>query len=417
MATMNSNRATYALTALVAIMTLALTTGCAGDAAPEPESDSSRQELLDTIERMDREMDTLREEVVELSEAKENQRPSTGSQQVDREPKRDATAEPTVDPTPEMAAIPTPSGPGICGRSPEIQKEILKSLKISLCQAVSEPEMFRITDLPEIGIKDARAGDFVGLVNVKELKVSAVNVHPNAFTGLVGLRVMRLSIGDEGTISDGAFQSLPKLEEMALGIATNGSIGPGAFQGLSSIETLRIQLNEVSEDENTFDLPDFAGIPNLKSINIGWFETNTVASSPFGNMPNLESAEISIQFKHDEPRVEKPQIPGSMFKNNPTLKRVELTLSSNEREGIHIPAGLFADNPLLEEIQIHSGQTRVPRDTFKHLENLKALSMQQFRTSEGWEYNKVTLHESSPLYSVITLGGRQPEGYRLANEP
>ena len=408
--------AASALSTLTLILMTALAVGCSGDAA-QPETGTSQQELLDTIEQMDREIEALREEVVELSEAKENQEPSTGRQQADREPRREATAEPTVAPTPEMTAIPTPSGPGICGRNPKIQKTILSILKISLCQAVSIPEMFRITDLPRIEIETARAGDFVGLVNVKELIVHVVDVHPGAFAGLDGLKGMRLSIGDKGTIEAGAFKGLPRLEAMELSIATSGSIEPGAFQGLSSLETLTVQLNEVSDEENTLDLPDFAGMPNLKRIKIGWFETETVASSPFGNMPNLESAEISIQFKDEESRIEKPQIPGNMFKNNSKLKTVRLSLSSDEIVGIHIPVELFAANPLMEAIEIYSVQTRVPRDTFKHLKNLKALRMQEYRTSEGREKNEVALHESSPLYSVITLGGKQPSGYRLANEP
>ena len=88
--------------------------------------------------------------------------------------------------------IPTPSGPGICGRSPEVQRVILKDLKINLCEIVSEGELFRITDL-EVGMESAKAGDFQGLVNVRKLGVGAKSVEPGTFTEMPSLQALQLA--------------------------------------------------------------------------------------------------------------------------------------------------------------------------------------------------------------------------------
>lgn len=312
--------------------------------------------------------------------------------------------------------IPTPNGPGICGRSPEVQRTILENLKINLCQVATEGELFRITTLG-VDMNTARAGDFQGLVNVKELWASAKNVEPGAFTGLESLKKLQLTIKDDGLIGTGAFQGLQRLEEMGLEVATNGLIEPGAFKGLSNLETLQVSLKETSSDEDTFSTPDFDGMPNLKHITIGWFETKTVASTPFGSLPNLESAEISIGFRdYDEPDGKEFQIPGNMFENNPNLKNIQLSTWASDKMLIKAPEELFSNNPLLEEIQIRSEQVLLPRDTFKHLENLKQLNLQEYWTDDGWQKNRLALHESSPLYSVITLGGRNPDGFELVEE-
>ena len=286
-------------------------------------------------------------------------------------------------------------------------------MKINLCQVVTQGELFRITTDLEVKMDTVKAGDFQGLVNAKGLSISANSVETGAFTGMESLKWLQLS---GRTIATGAFQGLPRLEIMTLEFAANGSIKKGAFRSLLNLEALKIVLSETSSDEDTFAIPDFDGMPNLKHITIQWYETNTVASSPFSELPNLESAEIYIHFKDDEPEGKKFRIPSDMFTNNPKLKNIKLVLPSNENAGIYASEDLFANNPLMEEIWIESDQTRVPTDTLKHLKNLKVLKMHEYLTEDGWKHNEIELHQSSPLFSVITLGGQRPRGFSLVEE-
>ena len=398
-------RRKYTAAPLLIALILMLTLACSGGDSPAaPETDRTQQELLRTIERMGEQIDSLQQEMEESDKTKDQ---DEASDQEDETALTPATT-PLPDSTPELAVIPTPSGPGICGRSPEVQKAILESLKVSLCRAVTEAEMFRITEAPSLSMETTKAGDFVGLVNIKELSIGAKNVEPRAFTGLESLKKLHLYIGDEGSIATDTFQGLQRLEEMTLTVAPNGSIETGAFQGLSNLETLQVSLGET---------PDFDGMPNLKHINIQWYETGIVSSTPFGNLPNLESAEISIGFRDDdEPKGKEFQIPGNMFENNTKVKKIQLSISAPDRMLVKATEGLFSNNPLLEEILIRSEQFLLPRDTFRHLKNLKQLNLQAYWTEDGWKKNKLALHESSPLYSVITIGGRQPSGYDIVEE-
>ena len=398
--------------ALLLVLILMLTLACSGeDPTPAPEADRTQQELLHTIERMGEEMDSLKQE---MDESKETRDAEQASDREEETALRPATT-PLPTSTPELAVIPTPSGPGICGRSPEVQRVILEDLKINLCRAVTEGELFRIMTLG-VDMNTASAGDFQGLVNVGELWISAKNVESGTFAGMKSLKELQLTIKDDGSIATGAFQGLQRLSEMKLGVATNGSIETGAFQGLSNMETLQISLNETPSDEDTFSTPDFDGMPNLKHITTRWFEMKTVASTPFGGLTNLESAEITIGFIDDEPEGKEFKIPGNMFENNPNLKKIQFGIWASGEVKINIPEELFSNNPLLEEIKIDSRRAKLPRNIFKHLEELKQLDLRAYRFAGESQRHKLALHESSPLYIVITLGDKYTEGFELVEE-
>ena len=206
------------------------------------------------------------------------------------------------------------------------------------------------------------------------------------------------------------------MQTLNLGMATNGQAEPGAFQGLSNLETLSLRLNEVSSDEDTFSAPEIDGMPKLKNISIQWFETKSTASTPLGNLANLESAEIYIGYKGDETEGSKFQIPDNLFENNTKLKKVSFSIGARKKVEINLPESLFSKNPLLEEISIRSERTRIEKDTFRHLKELKKLELHEYLTEEGSQDHKLALHEDSPLYSLITLGGKRPNAYTLIED-
>ena len=183
------------------------------------ESDRRQPQLEQTLEALDTKIAALQNETAESQSTPSVERPARSTQPTPG--KSSPTPKPPAIPTPIVIARPT--GPGICGRSPEIQTAIIHYLNVNLCQAITAPELFRITGLM-VAMNTAKAGDFQGLTNVQTLQVSAKNVESRAFTQMESLKTITLTIQDEGTIAIGAFQQLPSLHNMELAIATNGSI-------------------------------------------------------------------------------------------------------------------------------------------------------------------------------------------------
>ena len=163
-------RSWFAATPLMIALILMLTLACSGGDSPAaPETDRAQQELLDTIDRMDREMEGLRQEVELLNRTKQNDRPDIGKVQATQEPEQTSTAEPAAAPTPEReltAEAGRQDLQGICYRTPELQEVILEMLDVELCQVVNTHELYRIRTL-SVNTPSVKEGDFEGLVNVK----------------------------------------------------------------------------------------------------------------------------------------------------------------------------------------------------------------------------------------------------------
>ena len=120
--------------ALLLALILMLTLACSGEnPTPAPETERTQQELLDTIDRMDREMEELRQEVEQSNRTRQNDRPDTGKVQATQEPEQTSTTEPAAAPTSEQE--PTAEAgrqdlQGICYRTPELQEVILEMLDV-----------------------------------------------------------------------------------------------------------------------------------------------------------------------------------------------------------------------------------------------------------------------------------------------
>ena len=206
--------------ALLLALILMLTLACSGGDSPAaPETDRTQQELLDTIDRMDREMEGLRQEVEQINRTRQNDRPDTGKVQPTQEPEQTSTTEPAAAPTSEQE--PTAEAgrqdlQGICYRTPELQEVILEMLDVELCQVVNTHELYRIRTL-SVNTPSVKEGDFEGLVNITSLAVTVKaetgdpEIPANAFHGMEGLESLRVS-GRIATIKAGAFQGLPNLE-------------------------------------------------------------------------------------------------------------------------------------------------------------------------------------------------------------
>ena len=252
----------------------------------------------------------------------------------------------TVAPTLETVVIPTPNGPGICGRSPEVQRTILENLKINLCRVVTQGELFRITTL---GVKmdAAKAGDFHGLVNLDRFGAEIKDVEPGGFSGMKNLK------------------------EMYLTVYTYGSIAPGAFQGLNNLEKLTINISKPdSEQENTLTLSDFDHLPSLKHLemeSIPRLYAETVSHKLLANLPSLESVRMGLLMRKSESDKEIESdihIPEELFAANRMLKTA--VIGFEDRKGEH---GAYPREPVQEQL-IAAGSEDIRErhnDPYKHL--------------------------------------------------
>ena len=339
---------------------------------------------------MGEQIDSLQQEMEESKETKD------ADQASDR---KDATAlvpppTPLLDSTPELATIPTPAGPGICGRSPEAQKAILESLKVSLCRVVTEGELFRITTF---GVKmdTAKAGDFHGLVNVKRVGLEVRDVEPDGFSGMTSLK------------------------EMNLTVSIYGSMAPGAFQGLNNLEKLTIKTKTSStEQEDILTLPDFDQLPNLKYLEMEEAYTlfaETLSGNLLMNLPSLESIKILLAVEVNESDKDTEieiHIPEGLFAANRMLKSAFIEIEDRKGTTVHIPEGLFRNNSLLEEVAIGRRNLVIPTNTFRQLTKLEKLRMNE---EQGGTKRDINLSEKSPLYNKVKYGDQYTNGYEVVN--
>ena len=286
---------------------------------------------------------------------------------------------PTPIPTPTTVVIPTPSGPGICGRSPAVQQAILNSLRISSCRTVTNDELFRITELTgDLG--QLKAGDLSGLVNLKQLTVSGDYTLP------------------AGTFAGAAIQHLT-VGEMA--------IHPNAFDGMINLEQLRFSR---TEEIPPLTAPVFA---TLESLDLDLFDSNDIshAQSPpnpalLASMPGLKYFEVYQATKPDDTALtssnwqdDQPQflLPSDLFKNNPNLESVNVRYSHSWNDDLGVRYRLV-----------------VPHDIVSHLTNLKAVSIRQelHIADRPEKAPKLELSPESPLGQYLTPPNPLPNDWK-----
>ena len=112
------HRTAKLLLAIATAISLTMVIACSGDEPPPTDRpDRSQPQVEKTIEAMDAEIAALQTEIAESHGTPRVERPTRNTQPTPR--KSSPTPKPTETPTPIVIARPT--GPGICGRSPEIQ--------------------------------------------------------------------------------------------------------------------------------------------------------------------------------------------------------------------------------------------------------------------------------------------------------
>ena len=268
--------------------------------SPQPKIAPTQDQnaIMERLEGLAKENAALRAELEDLKNQADNEKSDLAPQ---------LTSLPTAAPDLDARTIhSTPTGPGICGRTPEVQQAIIDRLMVPYCQPITNAELYRIRDLGEIRAPSLMAGDFDGLVNLDGLEISLRQdcgsncpnppvIPAGAFSGI---RVEILQISD-GPDSD-----------------THVSIAEGAFDG-ADVESLEIHLHQEGE---LSDLPE-----SLTRLAVHG-DLSRLDWQIFRSMPELEWIIIKHRDKRGssnstpEPRPRQIYIPDGAFDANPHLK-------------------------------------------------------------------------------------------------
>ncbi len=220
--------------------------------------DSGVQALAESVDQLAGEMKKLTQEMERLALVMESL--STPSEEQAASPRLPGKT------------TPAPASPGICGRSPSIQRGITRTLNIQSCRSITGDELYRLTHFHADIWTDLRAGDFSGMVNVTRLTLTG---------------------REEFKIPKGAFQGLDSLKKMTISFHPQGAIEPGAFQGLPNLQELIIQTHDMyTRPEKGLSVPKFDPMPNLRTVHIeGW--TPAPETGQFDGLPKLETVKVN----------------------------------------------------------------------------------------------------------------------------
>ena len=306
------------------------------------------------------------------------------------------------EPTPEpsrvvLTTIPTdsilPKGPpGICARTPAVQRALLNSLQATLCQDINEHELFRITELPEITLTSVQKGDFFDLPNVAELNLRLPNLHmpPAVLEGLSSL--------SKATIYAPGFH-------------------PQSLSELSTLRTLDIIMLPDANQASGQLLPHLR-LARLSQLRIGYLrelQPRTMPTTLFNGLPQLARLNLIVSptAVEDDP-APFVTLPPSQFAANTRLTHLEIRQGPGQQTTLQLPPGLFQTTPLLTNISIYTKQLNAPPHVMTGLTKLTTLNINEFSADSK---PTLLLSDDSPLYKSIRSGTVTPEGFNLPEIP
>ena len=244
-------------------------------------------------------------------------------------------------------------------------------MKISSCQLITAHELFRVLELPDLPFESSpRPGDFAGLVNVKELRISVNNgadLPADTFHGLEGLEALTVELNGKSENS-GTERS-------------DGRIEPGSFRGLSNIRTLELSIRRTTDEP--INMPPFEHLDTLETLHIRIPEQLFALAEPhFEDLPQLRHLSIAMASRQGGvPR--SLRLAQETFKNNGKLESVQIRVDGNRKV-------VYAD-----------------KDTFVRLDALESLSV----STQG--EIELSLSPNSPLFKDILNGNQYPQGYTV----
>ena len=294
-----------------------------------------------------------------------------------------ATEEPTAAPVPAKAVIPTPSSTDICGRSPTLQKEILITLRSPSCSIINEAELYRIQCFTNLygdcekpkwdwGENGPRPGDFAGLVNLKELKITWYStIEPGAFQGA---RIKKLEISG-ATLSEGWAEGMLGLETLNI---KGVQIPPLGGEALATLKTLNMEITGKFPQLAGDELETLTALEELKLSGYLFPAGTNINEIPKTADPPLEY-----------------EIPAELLRNNVNLKELSINIGGHHYE---------SSNYRLVVVQ----------NMVEHLNDLEAIGINRAVVQNRQEgAPPLLLASDSPLKKYLTVPERIPENPHL----
>lgn len=390
------------LTTLALLLTILSFAACSSDEPTHSTPDSTQQSFLDELDTLSTETATLREEVQTLKAHPQTTTP--GPTLAQSTPTVIQTPTPSPTEHPAALIIPTPAGPGICGRSPTIQNKILGVLKSSSCRHVTMEELYRITCFLyrnnicidptwRWGPQGPKPGDFAGLVNLGHLKIR----------GDFTLKA--------GTFAGSAIHRLDlKVQD----------ITPGAFEDAHVGEmTLRV-----------YKIPPEGSLPpTLTLLDLTIDAPSPIAPDLLDNLTDLQSLTLSItphkttgEYRHANPgRTPTPAdnavtLPTGLLDANTRLKHVFITMDHGYDSARLLEIGQYEyerPNEYDDEyISVHTSLfAKLP-----HLEAFGIFNLRPRGHTSGTP--PLAFHPKSPIHTLLTAPNLRwdnwPYGYSIA---
>ena len=241
-------------------------------------------------------------------------------------------------------------------------------------------ELYRVRKI-SFDTESIKPGDLTGFVNLKTLRISGLNepMTPGVFAGLESLTNLLISMNEPMTpVTPGVFAGLKSLTSLHISMnlpeEETATFGAGAFQEMPELEQLTIQ-NRNEKAQLLFGENGFQGINHLKvlyvagyaSIESGTFkESGEIDEITFDSLESIPTGGLDgLSVKTMAVGNTKRIFPGSL-NGVQGIQYLEIRADSSDDVKPRIPRGLFSE-----------------------LEELRGVSMDDFKWPEEIELNNL----------------------------
>ena len=241
-----------------------------------------------------------------------------------------------------------PNTPGVCTRTPQVRKAIMRAAGRASCWEVSDPDLAGIflLDLDDRGLTALPASDLAGLTGLTELRL-AVNrlsaLRRDTFAHMTNLEALSLAANQIAALPAGIFADLTRLHFLDLGLNQFTTI-PVDIAGLVSLESLYLYDNPlISLPVGVFD--------DLSKLRLLWLQRTQLAALPSGIFAGLSELEV-LRLQSNQLNT----LPAGIFVGLANLENVSLELNPGEPFTITLQLARTEDAtpvPALATLAVH----------------------------------------------------------------
>ena len=204
----------------------------------------------------------------------------------------------------------------------------------------------------------------------------------------------------------GDFAGLVNVKSLNLEAREDFKIRAGSLEGLDGLESLTLSLHP----HGTIEPGAFQGMPQLRDLaitarRITHERGREFSVPPIDPMPNLESLSVSTHRWM-------PALRTHHLTRLPNLERLEI--HGRSQDGVYqLPPGLFQSNPRLREIRIRAEGAAIeaPPGIFSHLDQIQWLYLEHLYSEENRPEFRISAR--SPLMEDISSGEQQLWSYSV----